>query len=176
MDLSSETSGSSLIYYKREREGKGKRRRPLAACCAKTGGEEVAVAEKRIRQRRWSSWWRRRWWRFPSASRIPRSDQDVGEGCGYSEHRVVCPGPSPILYIARATGAHQPYLTGRPRLGRNQGDRPDLWIGPLEINSNTPLPPLRSSRPRTGHPRPGRVRWLRHGGHGCSGREARSSA
>ena len=60
---------------------------------------------------------------------------DVGEGCGCSEPRVPCPGPSPILYSA-GDGGPPAIWAGRPRSGRVQGVQPDLWIEPVEIKSN----------------------------------------
>jgi len=40
------------------------------------------------------------------------------------------------FYIARATGAHQLYGLDAPDQGVFMGLQPDLWIGPVEINSN----------------------------------------
>jgi len=64
------------------------------------------------------------------ASRRPRATLDR---MGMWEREVTAvnlggraPAPLPI-FIARATGAHQPYGL---RLGCDQEARPDLWIGP----------------------------------------------
>ena len=61
-----------------------------------------------------------------------KSSDDSGEP------RVLCLGPSPILYSA-GDGGPPAIWAGRPRSGRVQGVRPDLWIGPVEINSNIHL-------------------------------------
>ena len=74
------------------------------------------------------------------ASRRPRANP---RSVGMWEREVAAVNlgeraPVPLLFfIARSTGANQPYLAGRPRSGRNQRVRADLWIVPLGIISNS---------------------------------------
>ena len=89
------------------------------------GSEELGVDEALV--------WRRRcgasWWCFPSASRNPRS-VGIWERVVAAVNLVFCaPAPLPF-YIARVTGAHQPYKLGAPDQGAIKGIWPDLWIGP----------------------------------------------
>ena len=74
--------------------------------------------------------------RWSGGGDVERRGGALGEGCGCGEPRVLCPGPSPVLYSAGDRGPPAIWA-GRPRSGRVQGVRPDLWIGPVEINSNT---------------------------------------
>ena len=120
------------------------------------GGEEVLVGETWIRRRRWAA-------RVPvpfgpvptlagnggvggerrggagvlpvglAPSQIGRVF--VGGVCGGREPRDPSPGTSPVLYSA-GDGGPPAIWAGRPRSGRVQGVRPDLCIGPVEINSN----------------------------------------
>jgi len=74
--------------------------------------------------------------RWSGGGDVERRGGALGEGCGCGEPRVACPGPSLILYSA-GDGGPPAIWAGRRRSGRVQEVRPDLWIGPVEINSNT---------------------------------------
>jgi hypothetical protein len=89
-----------------------------------SGGEEEAVQ------------WRRRW-SFPSLTALPSgSVQGLGGvSSGDSEPREVSPGPH-LLYVACATGAHQPCVAEHPRSGRGQGIRVGRWANSVKIYSN----------------------------------------
>ena len=89
------------------------------------GGEELGVAEVRIRQRRWGV----TWWHFPSASRNPRS-VGMWERVVAAVNLVFRAPASLPFYIARVTGAHQPYGLDAPDQGVFKGSGPIFGSDP----------------------------------------------
>jgi len=69
------------------------------------------------------------WWRFPSASHNPRS-VGVWERVVAAVNLVSCASAPLLFYIARATGAHQPYGLDAPDQGVFKGSGPIFGSGP----------------------------------------------
>jgi hypothetical protein len=70
---------------------------------------------------------------FPSLAGVIGLGRSVG--CDDVQPREVSPGPH-LLYIACATGAHQPCVAEYPRSGRGQRVRIGRWANSVEIYSN----------------------------------------
>jgi hypothetical protein len=71
---------------------------------------------------------------FPSLTGVPL-DRTRSVGCGDVQPREVSP-ILPSIYIACATGVHQPCVAEHPRSGRGQRVRVDRWANSVEIYSN----------------------------------------
>ena len=66
---------------------------------------------------------------LPVGPALPGIGSGSGKGLWQRQTWDDEPRPPSRFYIARATGAHQPYKLGAPDQGAIKGIWPDLWIG-----------------------------------------------
>jgi hypothetical protein len=96
------------------------------------GGEEEAMRLAAVWA--WGSMQGRRW----TSHRLQASlSIGLGRSMGFGDvqPREVSPSPH-LLYVACATGGHQPCVAEHPRSGRGQGFRVGRWANSVEIYSN----------------------------------------